>query len=574
VFAVTLTADGVRLVEAGMRAAAVPIGVQARLTTEGLWPAARVTAHVDWHSVYEHFSSEYKVGALLYEQDVKQLMQHLQQSQAIRVTAVVSAAPGEPDDSEDAAVAAALSFVQTQLIDQFCQPLLPLDTAPAQASLGDVGDLLSLGSAYEVKALVEIETATADYDFQQAVVTQRVLTCLGPLADLVGGADPSQFIVDAGQDNPFFKTFHLDCRTARPLDASHLAEVILDISYGSAAGSVRMTADAPSGSFECFADASPSGTWTIAPRATFATDSPVDPGVVVQSATLSGDTRDVCLDLDDALGIVSLEIEAPTDARLAGTLVTITEGDGRATRSLTLQPSAPAGTVWFRDHRPGDAITVSGQHVLTDTREIPIPSIVADTLLVRLPDPFAGTITVQVVTDPVWSELTHVDVAIQKDESSPVKTFAFDAPGSAAVSLDQLDPTDRSYRYRVTRTVSGVTTVDPWLSGDAPILDVGLAAAATLVVDVEPVGPELPSAGLQLIEVDLLYVDVPNLVRVTHTHLIQARADSYHWVVPLTDPTVRGYQYRVLKTLLAGGQSDTGWLDGTDPILTIPITSG
>jgi hypothetical protein len=94
------------------------------------------------------------------------------------------------------------------------------------------------------------------------------------------------------------------------------------------------------------------------------------------------------------------------------------------------------------------------------------------------------------------------------------------------------------------------------------------------VVDVEPVGPELPSAGLQLIEVDLLYVDVPNLVRVTHTHVIQARADNYRWVVPLSDPTMRTYQYRVVKTLLAGGQTDTGWLDSTDPILTIPITSG
>jgi hypothetical protein len=574
VFAVTLTADGVRLVEAALRSGAAPIGVQCRLTAEGLWPAARVTAHVDWHSMYEHFSTDYKAGALLFETDVQQLMQRLVQSQAVRVTAVESPAPGAPDDAEKSAVAAAMEFVQTQLVDQFCQPLLPLDTDPAQASLGDVGELLSLGSAYEVKALTEVESATADFDFQQATVTRRLITCLAPLSGLTGGADPSQFIVDAGQDNPFFTTFHLDCRTARPLGESHLAEAILDVSYGTAAQSIRLTPDQATGSFDCYADASPTGTWTITPRVTFAADSPLDPGTAVQLAPQSGSTRDICLDLDAALGLVSIVIEAPTDARLAGTLVTVTEGGGRATRSLTLQPSAPNATVWFRDHQPGDALVVTGTHVLTDGREIDIAEITVDTSVVRLPSPFTGTITVEVVTDPVWSELTHVDVAIQKDETSPLKTFAFDAPGAAAVALDQTDPTDRSYRYKVTRTVSGVTTEDPWLTGDAPVLTVGLAAAATLVVDVEPVGPELPTAGLELIEVDLLYLDVPHQVRVTYTHLIRARSDSYHWVVPLADPTQRSYQYRVVKTLLAGGQSDSGWQQSADPILTVPITAG
>jgi hypothetical protein len=84
----------------------------------------------------------------------------------------------------------------------------------------------------------------------------------------------------------------------------------------------------------------------------------------------------------------------------------------------------------------------------------------------------------------------------------------------------------------------------------------------------------LPTAGLELIEVDLLYLDVPHQVRVTYTHLIRARSDSYHWVVPLADPTQRSYQYRVVKTLLAGGQSDSGWQQSADPILTVPITAG
>jgi hypothetical protein len=571
-FATMLTPEGVRLVESGLRASQVPIAARCRFTVEGLWPSVRVTAQVDWHSAYEHFSTEFQAGALLVSQDVTHLVHRLVQDRVIQVSAVETPAPGADPAAASADVDAALAFIQTELVDRFCTTLLPLDTDPAKASLGD---LPTIGAAYEVKSLAEIETAVARYDFQRSSVSRRVLTSQAALG-VLAGADPGDYIVDVGPTDPFFTQFRLDCHTARPLSDSHLVEAILDVAFGTRSASLQLTASAPDAAFTCFADASADGTWTLTPRVTFASDSPVAPGTLVTLPSVRGTARDVTLDLDAALGLVHVDVTGSTDARLAATLLTVTATSGTtqlSTGSLTLQPTAPTGTVWFQGLGPGTVLTAAGQHLLVDGREVQIPPTPVDTTAFRLADPFAGTITVQIVTDAVWSELSHLDVTIQKDETSPARTFSFDAPGAVAIALDQLDPTDRSYRYRVSRVVGHVTTEDDWRVGDAPILSVGRVSASQLVVDVEPVGPELPTAGLRAVEVDLVYVDAPHQLRVEHTHVIAAKADTYEWVVPIVDPALRSYQYRVTKTLLAGGQKSTGWLDSSDPILTVALTA-
>lgn len=575
-FAITLTAEGARLVESGMRAGAIPVGVLCRLTAEGLWPPLRVTASVDWRSVYDHFSQDYKSGALLVSEDVSQLIQRLLQERSIVVNVVSTVAADAGQAAESGAISAALTVIQTDLLQTFCRPLLPPHADPAKASLGDSGDLLNLGAAYEMKALTGTETGTASYDFQQATVVRRVLTSQAVLGDLLGGADPRSLIADAATDNPFFQQFQLDCRTARPLAQSNLAEALLDISYGSSSGSVRLTDQAPSGAFGSFADASPTGTWTMTPRVTFASGSPIDPGQIVSLAAIQDTSRDVTLDLDGLLGLVRLDIEGAADPRVLATVLTVTETSGgaeRATQELSLTAIQRTASAWFRDHQPGDILTVSGKHLLADGRQIAIPPTVADTQLFRLPNPFAGSITVQIVTDAVWTDLTRVVVAVQKDSSAPLRTFAFDAPGSAAVALDQPDPADRTYRYQVSRVVAGVSTDDPWLVTDVPVIQAGRATATELVVDVEPVGPELPAAGLLSVQVELLYVDPAHQIRAEHTVVITAKADHYQWHVPLTDPTLRSYQYRITKQLLGGGTTSTGWVDGSDPLLPVALTA-
>jgi hypothetical protein len=95
-----------------------------------------------------------------------------------------------------------------------------------------------------------------------------------------------------------------------------------------------------------------------------------------------------------------------------------------------------------------------------------------------------------------------------------------------------------------------------------------------LVVDVTPLGPELPSAGISLIEVQLEYVDAINQVLDNPTAIIRARADRYHWVVPLKNPNLRSYEYRVTVHRTSGATQTGPWTTSTDRILAIPVVAG
>ncbi|MDM7853462.1 hypothetical protein [Cellulomonas alba] len=574
-FAVTLTADGVRMVEAGLRAGALPVGVTCRYVVEGLWPAVHVVARVDWSAVYDYVSSTYELGLLLFREQVDHLVQQLQQKSAVSVTVVRSDAAGTDPATTSAAVAAALDFVQTTLLDRLCEPVLPFGTDAAGA-VGDSATQLALGAAYRVTALHLTESETDVFDLSQARVQTRTLTAQASLGALLGATDPGAVIVDAGADDPFFSRFHLDVTTARPPGDLGVAAVVLDVRYGSQDGPIRLTPDEPTGSFECFADASPDRSYVLAARVQLAPDSPVDPGAEVDLPPVHDTARQVTLDLEAALGLVRLDLEGPADDRVVASAVTVTHRRGDAalaSRDVALTAARRAGTATFRDHRDGDRLVVGGVHQLADGRQVPIPDVPVETSVYRLPDPYAGSITVLVTTDTTWTDLTAVVVALAKDETAQPATLAFAAPGSQAVALDQTDPTDRSYRFRVTRTAGGVTTTDDWRTSDAPVLAVGEVQTGDLVVDIMPVGPELTSAGLRTITVELVYVDVAHQVRDEHTVVIAARADTFRWDVHLADPTLRDYQYRVTRQLLTGEVRAGPWVDGHDALLPVPVTA-
>jgi len=88
------------------------------------------------------------------------------------------------------------------------------------------------------------------------------------------------------------------------------------------------------------------------------------------------------------------------------------------------------------------------------------------------------------------------------------------------------------------------------------------------------VGPDMAQVGIRLIQVDLLYVDADHQVRDEQTAVITARADRFHWEIPIQDPQRREYEYRVSVFRLAGGPAQVGrWTKSTGRLLTIPIVA-
>jgi len=577
-FSATLTAEGAALAEAALRSGGAPVGVAYRLQADALRPAQQIVARLDWGRIYDQFSSESKSGSLFTLDDIRRMTEQLVETKAIDVQVVQALVPDPSAPQPD--TARTLEWIQREIVDKLCDPAMPLDRRPARASLGTAGEMFGVGSVFGFKNEQQIERSIAEVHFDQQAVVVRTLTQEAHLADLLGGASADDHIADATPDSPFFDRVSLHVTTARPLDATFTREVVAQFTYGQTVSAIHLDAGAADGSASTWADKAADRTWSLPIDVTLADTSPIDPGVKVHFAGPTGQGRDLTLDLESLLGLWSVEIQGAPDSRVLATSAELRQlragtavGDPR---TLTLAASAPTATAWFRDFRPGDTIDCAARHLLKDGRAIDVPAVSVETRLFRLPPPFPGAMTIQIIADDDWTDLQQVVVSVQKSPDQPAGTFVFDHAGAIqTISLDLPDPTDRSYRYKVARTLSSGDEVDDWQTTDASVLFVGKVAANKLVVDVKTVGAlELPQAGIDTIEVLLQYVDPANLLRDIETAVLRSRADTYHWEVPLKDPTRRSYQYQVTVHRLSGKREVGPFSTSADSSLYVPIVQG
>jgi hypothetical protein len=147
-----------------------------------------------------------------------------------------------------------------------------------------------------------------------------------------------------------------------------------------------------------------------------------------------------------------------------------------------------------------------------------------------------------------------VGVELAPREGEAVATLSFDGPDQLqAVRLEVPDPDERRYRYRTTKTLeSGAVETSGWLEADVAVLFVGQHSAFERRLELLLVGPELPQAGVRLVEVDLEYLDPPNQVRHTEKAVLAAVNQRFTWSVPIADPTVRTVVYVVTLHMMDG----------------------
>ena len=370
------------------------------LQTEGLWPAQRIVARVDWGRVYDHLSVHQREGFLLATEDIRHLTENLIESRAISVQAVRGLAEEEGVAADS--LAPAMEWIQRELVERFCEPVMPLSREPARASLGTFGEIFGVGYSFAVKKLQQVERASGEIDFQRAVVLARTITAQAHLADLLGGSPLDGHIVDAGTDHPFFQRLALRVRSAQALPSLHVKEALLHFSYGSTQEALRLTPDVSEVTVETWADASPDRTWSIRPEITFADDAPVSAGQQVALAPLTGDSRELTLDLKRMLGLVRYELRQTSDARVLLTEAQLFHRRGPdqvGEVQLALSPELNNQVAWFRDLQPGDWIEVEVRHLLGDGRLVKVPPFRLETEIVRLPPAFPGIMTVQLLSD-------------------------------------------------------------------------------------------------------------------------------------------------------------------------------
>jgi hypothetical protein len=555
-----LSPEGARLMEAAIRTGGAPVGLRYRLEIEALRPSRRVMARIDWSRVYEHVSSHWRAGVFFSVSEVRRLTERLIEDRAIEIVAVegLRADAGEDADGEaERSVAQVVAWIQRELVERFAKPVLELSREPATVTLGTAGEILGAGRAYEAKAITQVEHSVATVDFQRPDTVVRTVVVQAHLADALGGGDARGHIADVQPGSAFFERTRFTVSTTRPLAQSFVKEVVAQWRWGADEHALRLVPEQPTDTAEDWTDASPQGTWEVALTVSMADDAPVSPGEAVRLEPIAGSGRTLVLDLEQLLGLRSLTLLAPAGVEgLLGIRCQVEHlraGEVVEAREVVATPSAPEHQLWFAGWSAGDTMRVRPSWMLLPMRVFDGAPIPVETEVMPLPPPVTWR-TVQVVSEADWGGLRMVGVELAPREGEAVATLSFDGPNQLqAVRLEVPDPDERRYRYRTTKTLeSGAVETSEWLEADVAVLFVGQHSAFERRLELLLVGPELPQAGVRLVEVDLEYLDPPNQVRHTEKAVLEAVNQRFTWSVPIADPTVRTVVYVVTLHMMDG----------------------
>jgi hypothetical protein len=238
---------------------------------------------------------------------------------------------------------------------------------------------------------------------------------------------------------------------------------------------------------------------------------------------------------------------------------------------LVVTNDEPRAEHWFAEVGAGDRIVAEPMWLFATGRTLAGEPIEVTTRVVPLPPPLLFR-TVNVVTDAEWGELATVAVDIE-GPTGAVRTLSFDAPQqSRTVRIEYSAGQQLTYRYRLTRTFAGGRVErDEWATADASVLLLGAHSAFERIVELTCVGPELPLAGVRLIEVDLSYLDPANQIRHENKLVIKSVNDRPTWRISLADAGLRTVSYRITEHLLSGGQVARPTQKTTERIVPIPI---
>ena len=563
--------DDATWLEAAIREGAAPVGVVVRLGVEALRPSRQVMARIRWDQAYTHLSTHQRTGGFVTGEDVLRITEELVEKKVVEITAVQA----DPDaDLDDAALAEVLSWVQRALVEKLCTPVQALSREPAHADLGTVGEIFQVGSAFAVKALTQVETGVADFHFERQVVVRRTLVRQTHLADLLGDHDPEEHIRELSTGSDFFQRRCFVLRTARPLADSGVEQILGDWSYGNETLGLSLDADAPEARLETWADASPTGRWTLRLRAVLAED-----GELVELEPIEGGGLQAVLDLDRLLGRRALRCVVPRfpESALALRLVLthsrpLEDGheDELHEAEHVLQPGQDTVEQVFFGVLPGDRIVARPSWFWSDGRLLEAPTVHCTGTLATIPGPTEGGLRVQLMASEDFEGLSQLQLLVSRTTDSRPFPVVLQAPGETkAVALPLPDPFDRRFLVRVTRVwEDGRSPETDTVETDVPVVLLGAHSGARLVVRFKAVGPEplsLDIAGLQL---HLEYVDAANQ-RVLQGELwIHGLADEPVWNVEIGDPSQRSFRYRV-TTLMRSGEEHVGTWTETDRSLVL-----
>lgn len=540
IFSLSLSQDGLTFLEGLYTDGAAPVGVVYELTFYGLRPAVEARIHADVGRIYNEFGGNLSAGCGYFRADIDATLSRLEQTGAVQIELTSQAVGPEAEAAKERA----LALFKDRIVQELFQP-----STPIPPNLGSVFGMPGGGQGQKQSAIVSLslrfkhseELKTVDYDFSERSPEARTHAPQAFIDSFLDAASLAEHIHHVDLDSDFFELLQVlvTAPSSEEFAALGLRQATVDLAYGTgpqaATGTLLFR---PGGATELTwaarRDGRPSLEYAAAVTYEFDASAGVDADALTYRLPARPHTGRVLsirpyddvgvLDVEVELGrqdadVVAVDVVCEYPARLSSDGGGASEPAGFSARQeFRLDPADPAPVARRRwQVRTGaataSAYTATATFAFADGSALALPSTNHTEPLLRIASPFHGRRTLLIQPNVTSADVAAITVEVRYTDGAYARRLAStltprpDVPvGPAAwapvtLSWPVLDPGVQGIEYRVTTVAGGLSEASDWAPTSDPSIVVGAVGQRQRHVEVRLIGPALPEAGLDALQV-------------------------------------------------------------------------
>ena len=517
-------------------------GVVYDLTFVGLRPAFHVTLKVDWQQVHNflenQFHSSVQAPFVTVQSDIDAATEKLVEQRVIELN-VVSYAAGAADADITKQKDAAVDWVQKMVTDAFFKPSIAphglsgdlaggkgtaQQVAQGAKSIKDAASPASVG--YSLKSLNETDMKNLNVNITEQDAAEIRIVPQGHLAglmDILKTQPKENYYREVDLNDPFFQRVRVDVSVSNAFVTDHIDTILVNLNYaGQNAQPIGLMLNATTltGSASWELDTAVGMVYTYTVTIAFKPDAFLGDITNVVSTVQSSVAPKIIVDPRQFYNLVAVEIQAAGAdmwKNYSQVVVEITGADdasGANAQSFNLTSAAPKAS-WV--YRPA-AGAKSGYRF----RKTYIPTSAAPVVVdwafstgpeILVTDLHTDTLSVMVATDLDFTKIPNILVTLRYDD--PANSISYNdvlrltnAANFLTWAHPIIDKAKRDYTYGVTLMYADhtVKTFPPIPCSDQ-VLDIGDTFSRNMNVIVSATGDDFDTAGLDRVELNLLYAD-------------------------------------------------------------------
>ncbi|MDM7853466.1 hypothetical protein [Cellulomonas alba] len=578
-FTVSLTPDGVALVEQALTTGGLPFGVVYDLRAAALRPALHATVTADYAYAYHYYENRFHGGRLLVAADIGETIQDLRQQQAITVTIDDLV----PDADRDAVYQQAIDAVTQYVLQTLFTPTLSQAPAPPSGGnlLSTIVDLFT--ASYSLITLDTSELKTLTYTLTAATAEEIPLAPQGELVSMLPAGTPAaQHVVTVTA--PPADHLVADVATLVDLAAESIERVDVTLTFAGADSDVTLMPAAPHVTTSLWRGSSTDTEAAYRYRVQFAADG--TQGLTGALAGAGGRSAHGLVRVDPRELYQRLEVRpalhgVPSD-RFPRVLVDLSAHEAldgwSASTTLSLDATTTEALATYRARKDGLVdVQARVRYVRADGTELvravgdvePGPFVIGD------PEP--DQVAVSVLASARFGTAVARLVVELRPDAAPdrVTTLTLDSTTTAAPWSYAPSAAARGYAYRVTvQEASGAVRTGEWLPGpDSPTLVVGEGFAQLRDVRIQFVGTTLAAAGLLALRIRCAFTDPTAGLEADQEFLAQDPLAPLTWQYPVADAARADYAFTITRIHADGSATTDATLTGPDLLRVVPVVA-